>query len=212
MVWQLGEREGQATFKVLDSQKGCTFITKEKNLFFLYIVTEQFSWTYRSDRTFIWKLFFYSIFNIWLNKIHLCKQTQDKALTKPNKQENKHRLSHSQAVGLDRLAHPLGPNSLTSRGGVSTHLPFTWAAGSHCSPPQERCWHTRKVAPKYFKTSLHIVHWSIGLQFPCKQGFSKVRLLISIENIAVEIYFPPPLLKKWLQVTSRMPAGCTSCL
>lgn len=27
-------------------------------------------------------------FHIWLNKIHLCKQTQDKALTKPNKQEN----------------------------------------------------------------------------------------------------------------------------
>lgn len=50
--------------------------------------------------------FFFSIFHIWLNKIHLCKQTQDKALTKPNKQENKHGLPRSPVVGLDQLAHP----------------------------------------------------------------------------------------------------------
>lgn len=39
--------------------------------------------------------FFLPFFHIWLNKIHLCKQTQDEALTKPNKQENKHRLPPS---------------------------------------------------------------------------------------------------------------------
>lgn len=61
--------------------------------------------------------FFFPIFNIWLNKIHLCKQTQDKALTKPNKQENKQGASLlPQAVGLDRL---------TSHGGVIIHFPFT---------------------------------------------------------------------------------------
>lgn len=42
----------------------------------------------------------FRIFNIWLNKIHLCKQTQDKAITKPNKQENNHGLFYSQATGL----------------------------------------------------------------------------------------------------------------
>lgn len=46
-------------------------------------------------------VFFFShfFFHIWLNKIHLCKQTQDEALTKPNKQENKHGLPPSPQDG-----------------------------------------------------------------------------------------------------------------
>lgn len=67
---------------------------------------------------------FFSIFNIWLNKIHLCKQTQDKALTKPNKQENK-RASPLPGGGIGPACPPLGHSSLAPRGGVILHFPFT---------------------------------------------------------------------------------------
>lgn len=67
------------------------------NVYFSFacIIVRQFNTT-ESDKT-RRKVF---IFNIWLNKIHLCKQTQDKAITKPNKQENNYGLLHSQAMGL----------------------------------------------------------------------------------------------------------------
>lgn len=59
----------------------------------------------------IFFFFFPFFFHIWLNKIHLCKQTQDEALTKPNKQENKHGLPPLPA-GRGRCAHPVAAASL----------------------------------------------------------------------------------------------------
>lgn len=88
---------------------------------------------------------FFSIFHIWLNKIHLCKQTQDKALTKPNKQENKHGLPRSPAVGLDQLTHPWAQQPRLPQGcdrTLSLYL-SSWITlfpplPSH-PPPRERC-------------------------------------------------------------------------
>lgn len=63
-------------------------------------------------------------FHIWLNKIHLCKQTQDEALTKPNKQENKQ--ATALPVGRGRCAHhPLGHSSLAPPRAVIGQFPFT---------------------------------------------------------------------------------------
>lgn len=100
-----------------------------------------------------------SIFNIWLNKIHLCKQTQDEALTKkPNKQEN-HRLPHSQVVGLNWLTHPFGQQQPhLPRGGVWLYtFPLPEQLDHTVSPPRERSWlkrnwckRRRKSSPKIF--------------------------------------------------------------
>lgn len=103
------------------------------------------------------------IFNIWLNKIHLCKQTQDKAITKPNKQENSNGLLHSQAMGWDWFLSSVAI-TLVQRS-VWSHVPFSWAAESHHFPlgtDQQHKKQRREKQPEVFKRYLHIVHWSIG--------------------------------------------------
>jgi len=96
-------------------------------------------------------------------------------------------------VGPDWSAHPLSSSLACPRGAI-VQFPFTWAAESHYFPPtgEVLTYKERKVAPKCFKTSLHIVHWSIGLQFPCKR-FLQSAVWRSIESVAVEIFsFSPP--------------------
>lgn len=46
------------------------------------------------------------------------------------------------------------------------------------------------------------------MQFPCKQGFSKVRFSISIENVAVEIFFFSPLSSLEEMASSQEQNGC----
>lgn len=158
-------------------------------------------------------MFFFFLFHFWLNKIHLCKQTQDKALTK-TKQARKQTWAFPTPKQWDWTAHPLS-SSLACPRGVIIQFPFTWAAGSHYFPPTEEVltYKERKVAPKYFKTSLHIVHWSIGLQFPCKR-FLQSAVSRSIEKCCCrDIFFSPPSsrrngFKSWAECPQALHPAC----
>jgi len=135
---------------------------------------------------------FFPIFNIWLNKIHLCKQTQDKALTKPNKQENRHGLPRSQAAGLDRLAHPraqrpplprdCGPTPALHLSSWITLFPRPGKGadtqGEESSP---------KISSNVFAYCALIRWLAVSMQ----TGFLQSATLIGIESVAVEIYFSP---------------------
>lgn len=136
--------------------------------------------------------FFFSIFNIWLNKIHLCKQTQDKALTKPNKQENKEGLPHPRAVGLDQLTHRRAQQPHLPRGCDHT-LSLYLSSWITLFLPRESSWHTRRgKQPQSILKHLCILCTDpLACSFHANRVFLQSATSISIENVAVEINIFP---------------------